>query len=202
MPRTKEANQQIRAEQRGKILDAALQVFARKGLDATMDEVATEASVSHGLAYRYFASKEALIEAVVEQVTTTDPAGLLSVLEMPGTPGERLTLLVSRLLAARRDHPAFFQLINQLADQIQNGELISEKQREDFLKQNQIFISTLRQLIVESQATGEILAGNPDQLTTALAACLEGLARQAARDPELFKQHCPDVEIILRLFKP
>ncbi len=83
MPRTKEANQQIRAEQRAKILDAALQVFARKGLAATMDDVAASASISHGLAYRYFASKEALIQALVEQVVATDPIGLRSVLEMP-----------------------------------------------------------------------------------------------------------------------
>ena len=202
MPRTKKANQQIRAEQRANILDAALQVFARKGLAATMDDVAAEASISHGLAYRYFASKEALIHALVEQVVTTDPIGLRSVLEMPGTPGERLTLLVSRLLASRCDHPAFFQLINQLIDQAQNDEFIPEKQREDFLKQSQVFFGMIRQLIVESQATGEVFAGDPDQLTTALAACLEGLTRQAARDPDHFKQNCPDVEVILRLLKP
>ncbi|GCE15285.1 TetR/AcrR family transcriptional regulator [Tengunoibacter tsumagoiensis] len=202
MPRTKEANQQIRAEQREHILDAALQIFARKGLDATIDEVATEASISHGLAYRYFSSKEALIQAVVKRVTMTDPLGLQSVLEMPGTPGERLTLLVSRLLASRRDHPAFFQLINHLMDQMQNRAFVAEKQHEAFLKQSQDLFSVIRQLIVEGQATGEILAGNPDQLTTTLTACLEGLTRQAARDPEQFKRQCPDVEILLRLFKP
>ena len=201
MPRTKEANQQIREEQRTKILDTAFQVFARKGLDATMDDVAREASISYGLVYRYFANKEALIQALLVQVTTTDPVGLRSVLEMPGTPGKRLTLLVSRLLAARRDHPAFYQLTNQLLDQIQNSAFVPEKQREDFLKQSLFVSNVIRQLIIEGQITGEVLAGDPDQLTTALTACLEGLMRQAARNPESFKERCPDVEIILRLLK-
>ena len=202
MPRTKDANQQIRAEQQTNILDAALQVFARKGLEATMGDVATEASISHGLLYHYFSGKEALIHAVLERVTAVDPVGLRSVLEMPGTPAERLTLLVSRLLAARRDYPAFYQLTNQLIDQMQSNALVLEKHREDFLKQGQLFSSVLRQLIVEGQATGEVLAGDPDQLIAALMACFEGLMRQAARDPEYFKQHCPDVEIILRLLIP
>ena len=43
MPRTEEANQQIRQEQRTKILNASRNVFARKGRAATMADVAAEA---------------------------------------------------------------------------------------------------------------------------------------------------------------
>jgi AcrR family transcriptional regulator len=50
MVRSKEANQRIRTEQRKRILDAARIVFARKGLAATMDDIAERAGVSHGLA--------------------------------------------------------------------------------------------------------------------------------------------------------
>src|SRR5258708_8598648 len=71
MPRTKEANQHIREEQRAKILDGARKVFARKGMAATMAEVAAEASVSQGLAYRYFASKEAIFHLLVDPALHT-----------------------------------------------------------------------------------------------------------------------------------
>src|ERR671917_1178088 len=44
---------------RGRILEAALELFAEKGYEATtMRDVAREAGASVGLAYRYFASKE------------------------------------------------------------------------------------------------------------------------------------------------
>src|ERR671921_1649309 len=44
---------------RERILEAALELFAEKGYEATtMRDVAREAGASVGLAYRYFASKE------------------------------------------------------------------------------------------------------------------------------------------------
>src|SRR4051794_14725377 len=98
MPRQKTVNQELLAAQREKLLSAAGIVFARKGMMATIDDVAAEAGVSHGLAYRYFANKEAIFRALVEQVLQVDPAGLLHMLEIPGTPGERLTLLLSKLV--------------------------------------------------------------------------------------------------------
>jgi AcrR family transcriptional regulator len=201
MPRTKEVNEQIRAEQRENILAAALRIFARKGLAATMDDVAREAGISHGLAYRYFSSKEALVHMLVERATQPDPIGLTTILETPGTPGERLALLVESLLTSRREQPAFYQLINHLMDQVRENEQVPEKLRADFLRQSQTFFRVIKQLIVEGQATGELRGGDPDQLVTALAACLEGLSRLAAHEPEQFKQSCPDAEILLRLFK-
>ena len=66
MPRTEEANRKIRDEQRSNILDAARKVFARKGSSATMAEVAEEAGVSDGLAYRYFPSKDAIFKDLAE----------------------------------------------------------------------------------------------------------------------------------------
>jgi len=60
MPRTPEANQRIREAQRAKILESARSVFARKGMEATITDIAAEAQISLGLAYRYFADKEAI----------------------------------------------------------------------------------------------------------------------------------------------
>ena len=55
-PRTEEANQHIREEQRERILEAAKAIFAHKGFSETkMSEIAAAANVSYGLAYHYFA---------------------------------------------------------------------------------------------------------------------------------------------------
>jgi len=51
---------------RAKIMTAAAQVFATRGLDATLDEVASAAGVGVGTVYRRFPDKEALIGALFE----------------------------------------------------------------------------------------------------------------------------------------
>jgi AcrR family transcriptional regulator len=52
---------------RQRILDAAAELFAQRGLDVTLDEIAHRAGVGVGTAYRRFANKEELIEALFEQ---------------------------------------------------------------------------------------------------------------------------------------
>src|SRR5262245_56492424 len=88
-----------RETQRANILEGAKRVFARKGKAATMADIAQAARVSQGLAYRYFAGKEAIYRELVEQAM--EQAGLVAV--QPGhgssaTPGHRLALLITQLL--------------------------------------------------------------------------------------------------------
>jgi AcrR family transcriptional regulator len=198
MPRTEAANQRRRLAQREKILDAARKVFARKGMEATMGEIAAEASLSHGLAYHYFANKEALFHALVEQTIQTDPAGLRRVSEASGTPGERLALLLAKLVTSRRENPEFYQIL----DQVHRSETTPDDLRELMDRQGQLFFAVMRQLIAEGQATGEVAPGDPDQLVSAVAAYLEGLTRLALLYPGQFQQHYPDAEFLLRILKP
>jgi len=51
---------------RQKIVAAAREVFARRGLTATLDDVAHAAGVGVGTVYRRFPDKEALVEAALE----------------------------------------------------------------------------------------------------------------------------------------
>jgi len=198
LPRTEEANQRIREEQRAKILDAARKVFARKGMAATMADVAAAAEVSQGLAYRYFASKEAIFHVLVEQAVQSGIAGIQRIPKMPGTPGERLGFLVSMAWEGRREHPENYQLMYQVLD----DEATSDDIRELISRQGQTYLEVLRQLIVDGQASGEVAEGDPDQLVIVFLSCLDGLSRQALREPEWVKKHFPETEIILRIFKP
>ncbi|HZR42179.1 MAG TPA: TetR/AcrR family transcriptional regulator [Ktedonobacteraceae bacterium] len=198
MPRTEEANQRLREAQRTKILEAARQVFARKGWSATMADVAEAADVSQGLAYRYFKNKQEIFRALVQKAMEAGPAGTQRFLEMPGSPGERLSLLLSVIVRSRHEHPEFALLF----DHVLSDETISDDFRELILKQSQSFLVVLRQLIVEGQATGEIADDDPDQLMLAIIASLDGLTRLVLHRPEQFKQHFPDARIILRMLKP
>lgn len=198
MPRTNEANQRLREAQRAKILEAARRVFARSGVAATMAEVAAEAHVSQGLAYRYFDNKEAIIRALVEQSLQPMLATMQHLEELPGTPGVHLRFLISTLWENRRDDPEFFQLLYEVL----NDEAAPEDLRELIDRQSHVFRDVLRQLIVAGQASGEVAAGNPEQLVTLVMICLHGLSSLAMHDPERWRLHFPDVALFLRILAP
>src|ERR1700748_562262 len=60
------------AEQnRQRLLDAAADVFAEHGLEASVEEIARAAGVGMGTLYRRFPTKDALISALVHDVLRT-----------------------------------------------------------------------------------------------------------------------------------
>ncbi len=66
MPRTKAQYEVIRKESRQKIMDAALEVFAKQGYhSATVDAIAKTAGISKGLLYNYFKSKEDMLNELM-----------------------------------------------------------------------------------------------------------------------------------------
>ena len=200
MPRTPEANQRIREVQRAKILESARSVFARKGMETTITDIAAEAQISLGLAYRYWASKEAILSDLVKQTVPDASARSQRLVEMPGTAGERLAMLISSIVGARgqREPLEAHRLLNHALD----AGAMPEEIRELLSKRYQTLLETMRQLIVEGQAEGSVAPGDPDQLVAVMSACLDGLTRWALRDPEQFRTYVPDAEIVLRLFQP
>lgn len=94
MPKVTETHLEQRRQQ---ILDAAIACFARTGFyQTTMADIAAQAGVSDTLAYRYFGSKDEIIEAAVLQHGDTTLDQIL------GNPGEEedVLSLVDMLLTA------------------------------------------------------------------------------------------------------
>ena len=199
MPRTEETNQKIREEQRAKILTAARIVFARKGRGATMADVATEAGISQGLAYRYFESKDQILTTLIKQSTQSGGGPAERIKQIQGTPGMRLALLISYILEENKVNPGFSQFFSQvLADDSTPNEL-----RLIIQKNGQIIQDIMRQLIVKGQAIGEIAKDDPDQLMVALLACINGLMKRASMlNPKDAQKHFPEAKIILRMLRP
>ena len=90
-PRTEEANSRIREEQKQRILEAAKSIFARKGFSETkMSDIAAAANVSYGLAYHYFANKEAISSTCYKMLCMDALELMLRAQAQPGTPWDRL----------------------------------------------------------------------------------------------------------------
>jgi AcrR family transcriptional regulator len=162
-----------------------------------MGDVAEAAEVSYGLIYHYFARKEALYQALVAQSLRSADMAFEHLGQIPGTPGQRLDLLVSRLVENRRDHPQ----IAQLHYQVLRDEVTPDALRERALRHSQAVQETLRRLIVEGQATAEVRAADPDQLVNAVLAVLDGLTRLMLISPERLRAHFPDADIILGMLR-
>lgn len=112
MPRTPEDNQQIRDARREEILVAAASVFAKQGYGQTkMADIAKAAGYSHGLVYHYFASKEAVFQAIVD-VTMERVVADLSL--SGATPMARLEGIVDRVLERVAGAPEVGVLLSQI----------------------------------------------------------------------------------------
>ena len=66
-PRSKTLSAQMKAKSRRAILNASLELFAKKGFSATTtDEIAKKAKVSKGLIFSHFSSKENLLISIMD----------------------------------------------------------------------------------------------------------------------------------------
>jgi AcrR family transcriptional regulator len=196
VPRAEVANELVRREARARILAGARAAFARKGMAATMADVAASAGVSQGLPYRYFSDKEDLIRTLVtDAVRQADAED--SPLESPGGAAARLRRVITSMAGARRAQPELFLLMQHVAsDPAAPRELL-----ELIVARGRAVASTMRQLVTQAQAAGDAAPDDPDQLVTAVMACLDGLGRFMLAYPGQGAEHFPAAEIIIRMLR-
>jgi AcrR family transcriptional regulator len=163
-----------------------------------MDDVAEGASVSHGLAYRYFAGKDELVTATVERAIQEGRAGLDAMLRETGAPEVRLAALLTALIENRLERPELYRLLEHVHD---SGS-VPEALRALIGAQGEEVFARMREWIVEGQSAGTVHPGDPDELLTAVAASLQGLSRLAMRGGVPFDRRPPDPSIFLRMVFP
>lgn len=95
------------------LLDAAASCFAEQGVEATtMTAVAARAGAAIGSLYQFFPTKQALVQALLEQFSAQLYAQLDQLVDKaPELDDAALALALSQLLVRfRRQHPAFVAL--------------------------------------------------------------------------------------------
>lgn len=100
------------------ILSAALTLFAERGFHGTaVPDVAALAKVGAGTIYRYFDSKEALVNGVFQQAKALLRDELLQDFDPQGDVGEAFHLFWQRLTGFARRHPREFRFL-ELQDHV------------------------------------------------------------------------------------
>lgn len=110
MPKTAEQNATLRAESRAKIMAHALELFARYGYEQTsVRMIAQAAGISQGLLYNYFASKDQLLQALMQQ-SMQDVRASFAQAETASDPQQQLEQLIRASFAILQRNMAFWQL--------------------------------------------------------------------------------------------
>jgi AcrR family transcriptional regulator len=200
-PRTEESNARIREEQRGHILDAAIKVFARKGFtDTKMSDIAAEAKISYGLAYHYFANKEAIFNALLEKALQGSLDLMRYARMQPGTPWDRLRWLMTKILEGGQEEPEYEMVVLQALTNV----TVPEEIHNMVMRESKASHEALKQLVLDGQAAGQVIPEDPDQLTTALEWCIQGMVFGLSYwdDTAGKPARQPDADMVLRLLKP
>src|SRR5215510_9282959 len=100
----------VKETTRERLLAAAAQEFARAGLErANVDAISLAAGYAKGTIYNYFASKEELFLAVVEEASAQAAAASPAPPDAPAR--ERLAAVIAGFCAWVREHDAFARVL-------------------------------------------------------------------------------------------
>lgn len=189
-------------ETRGEeILQAAVRVFVRKGLDgATMQDIAAEAGLSAGALYRYFDSKEHLVRAVFEDCERQNQTLFAQALASATTPVDALILAGRVVWDGFRQPGALEQFTLNLAAMLAASR-DADGFEDEYRRRHSSVAEQMADIIRQSQAAGELDADvDADGLALTLLACVEGVRvlyveTRGSLDPE------PVFEVLSRMLR-
>ena len=162
-------------DKREAILSAALALFVERGFFGTaVPEIADRAGVGAGTIYRYFDSKEALVNAVYREHKLA--FGRLALDDFPVTAPtrEQFRTLWMRMARFATDHPSSFVFL----ELHHHASYLDAESREVEQRMAQLF----NHVVVAAQARGELKAGDPGVLIGLLRGAFVGMIRSCVSE--------------------
>lgn len=172
---------------RQNLLDAALQVFSRKGYaGTTLTDIAQAAKVTRGAIYHHFGSKTEVYQALVQERFDQVNQVQAHILAEGGTPLQILRRLMVRSLEYLEEDSAYRAVqelvlfktafVPELARDIQNK-----------TQSMQVSLQQIEQLLKAARATGEIAAEvNPPEAALAILGLISGASTCWLLNPTAF----------------
>ncbi|HEY7596667.1 MAG TPA: TetR/AcrR family transcriptional regulator [Actinophytocola sp.] len=187
------------------LVDSALDLFTKRGYAGTsLDAIVKRARVTKGALYHHFSGKQALFEAVFDEVETAAMKALTEVVDGDGTAWERAMAGIRAYVRVCLD-PAHQRIVIHEAPVVMGWERWREAEEhfsyglvratvEALLDAGEIeplpVEVTARILFGALSAGAEIIAGSPDpkkagaEVTKTIVAVMEGMRRNAKNASE------------------
>lgn len=155
---------------RSAILKAAVREFSEEGIaGARTDAIARAAGVNKALLYYYFKDKEALYQAVLDEVFSGVRMAVEGALALELSPRERLTAYVRAHFDYIASHPLYSRIVH--AEFLRAGRDPSHLQRVAKQYFQPIFLN-LRELLREGHEAGEFRRVDPVQFIPSIIAVI------------------------------
>lgn len=180
MPRLAAAT---KVERRQQLIDAAWRCVPARGFQSlTVDEVCAEAGVSKGAFYIYFAQKQDLLLALLDD----EAAGIdevMRALQRAHMSGVERLRRFARTMVERGDDPARLQIRADLWAEMSSNPTVRQKWIAVVRERR----ATLKRWVEESVSSGELAPIPANALAAILLALGDGLLLHAGLDPSGFR---------------
>lgn len=161
------------------LLVAARRVFAERGLDATLDDVARQAGVGVGTAYRHFANKYELAGAIFQE-EVAEIAALAREGAAAEDPWQGLVMFLERTLEAQTVNRGLREVLMGVHDAAQ------DEQVHDLLS------GPIVALVERAQRSGAVRAdAEPTDLGMLIVMLCAVADVSADADPQLWRRYLP-----------
>lgn len=199
MPRSEEANREIRENRREEILRSSLKVFASRGLKgAKISDISKESCISQGLIYHYYKSKEEIYTELIKKAFRKLNSACEELNTLNLEPLEKIRVAVNGLLDALRNSET-----NALNYLLIAQATISEdipKEAKEIIEQSHRFpYEIFEDIFRKGQKDGSIRGGQVSDYALLFWTTIKGIAMHKAAHGEGFR--FPDTEIIMNMFR-
>jgi len=157
-------------DKREAIMDAALELFVERGFFGTaVPEIAERAGVGAGTIYRYFESKDALVNAIYRQEKLHFAHVVLDAFPATAPTREQFRLLWNRMAKFATDHTSAFIFL----ELHHHARYLDAESRAVESRMTEVFTS----VVTRAQAQGDLKAGPPRILMGLVMGAFVGVMR-------------------------
>jgi AcrR family transcriptional regulator len=169
---------QIKVDAKSRILDAADEIFVRRGIDgARMQEIADHAGVNKALLHYYFHSKAELARAAWFRIASSFAPGVLQMMASDLSLDEKIDRFVEAYHATLTRHPYLMAYV--ISEAARHPDLVEEFYSPERRRAARRMIEKLRQQIDDGVKTRTMSPVSAEQFFVTLASsCLFPFAAQ------------------------
>jgi AcrR family transcriptional regulator len=117
-----------RARRREELLDVADRVIQRRGVEVSMDEIASEAGITKPVLYRHFGDKDGLYQALTERYVAELKVALKPAAEA-SEPRDRLAAAIDAYLVYVEREPERYRFLLHASEQPRTAAIVADFRR-------------------------------------------------------------------------